>query len=205
MDPLAVAPFTAQLYMVCMNFITNVIMLNLFVLVTLQQYDEFVNKKENPIEKFNELLDNFKKSWNKYSTEKDNGYKIKMNQVHDFLMELEWADLSVKKKVEEIKIYIMDLKLLKDHQNFVYFHDVLFKLIRREIGGKVTEKISNIRKEEDRLNKLIQFQINNYLRQNEQGMTKVTNPLNKFNPLTSHLYFKISFFYLKTFISNFNF
>ena len=96
-----------------MNFITNVIMLNLFVLVTLQQFDEFVNKKENPIEKFNELVESFKKSWNKYSTDKDKGYKIKNNQVSDFMMEFDWPELSCKKKLEEIKIYIMDLELLK--------------------------------------------------------------------------------------------
>lgn len=53
------------------NFVLCVIMLNLFILVTLQQYDEFVNKKENPIEKFSELLDNFKKAWNRFSSEND--------------------------------------------------------------------------------------------------------------------------------------
>ena len=92
---------------------------------------------------------------------------------------------------------------LRDHQNYVYFHDVLFKIIRREVGGKVKETILNIRKEEERLNKLIQFQINQHLRTVESNKTKVANPLNKFNPLTSHLYFKISFLYLKTFIENY--
>ena len=81
--------------MLGMNFILCVIMINLFVLVTLQQYDEFVSKKENPIEKFQELLDSFKKSWNKYSSEKDKGYKIKHNQVSDFLMDFEWNEMSL--------------------------------------------------------------------------------------------------------------
>jgi hypothetical protein len=70
----------------------------------------------------------------------------------------------------------------------------------------VTERIDNISKEEDRLVKLIKFQINAHLRSIEQNKAKVTNPLNKFNPLTSHLYFKISFLYMKTFMSkNYNF
>ncbi len=184
-----------------MNFILCVIMINLFVLVTLQQYDEFVSKKENPIEKFQELLDSFKKSWNKYSSEKDKGYKIKHNQVSDFLMDFEWNEMSLKKKLEEIKIYIMDMELLKDNQNFVYFHDVLFRLIKREIGGKLADKIPLITKEEERLVNLIKFQIYNHIKNSEKDKNMLTNPLNKFNPLTSHLYYKTSFVYMRTFLS----
>ncbi len=113
MAPDVVGASTGFLYMIFMNFVTCVIMLNLFILVTLQQYDEFVNKKENPIEKFNELLDSFKKSWNKFSTDKDLGFKIKHNQVSDFLMEFDWQEMTLKKKVDEVKIYIMDMELLK--------------------------------------------------------------------------------------------
>jgi hypothetical protein len=96
-----------------MNFTTYVIMLNLFVLVTLQQYDDFVNKKENPIEKFNELLECFKKAWNRRSTEQNKGYKIKNNQVHEFLLDFAWSEFSVVKKIDEIKVYLMDLEVLK--------------------------------------------------------------------------------------------
>ena len=92
----------AQLYMIGMNFVTNVIMLNLFVLVTLQQYDEFVGKKENPIELFNDLIDNFKHHWNHFSNENDKGYKLKKNQVHDFFMAFEWKELQLKKNMDDI-------------------------------------------------------------------------------------------------------
>jgi hypothetical protein len=83
----------------------------------------------------------------------------------------------------------------------VYFHDVLFRLIKREIGGKVGEKIELIAKEEDRLIALIKYQINQHIKNSEQGKSKITNPLNKFNPLTSHLYYKTSFVYMKTFLN----
>lgn len=88
-------------------------MLNLFVLVTLQQYNDFVNKKENPIEKFNELLDSFKKAWNRRSTPQNKGYKIKNNQVHEFLLDFNWNELSVTKKVDDVKLYLMELECLK--------------------------------------------------------------------------------------------
>ena len=47
----------AFIYMIVGNFVNSVIMLNLFLMVTLQQYDEFTNKNYNPIEKFNIFLD----------------------------------------------------------------------------------------------------------------------------------------------------
>ena len=89
-------------------------MLNLFLLVTLQQYDDFHRKKTNPIEKFNEILDNFKKAWNKFSTESDEGYRIKNDNMTNFILLLE-GELNRKKnkRVDVIKKYIMDLTLLK--------------------------------------------------------------------------------------------
>lgn len=89
-------------------------MLNLFLLVTLQQYEDFYRKENNPIEKFSEFLSFFKKSWNKYSTESDNGYRIKNENMTNFLSDLEGDIMRGKnKRVEFLKKYIMDLELLK--------------------------------------------------------------------------------------------
>jgi len=89
-------------------------MLNLFLLVTLQQYEDFSRKENNPIEKFSELLDNFKLAWNKYSTESDNGYRIKNDNMRNFLMDFEGDIMKEKKKrIDLLNKYIMDLGLLK--------------------------------------------------------------------------------------------
>jgi hypothetical protein len=98
-----------------MNFITYTIMLNLFLLVTLQQYEDFHRKKTNPIEKFNEILDGFKKAWNPISNDKDQGWRIKNSDMNTFLSSLE-GDLNKNKKNKNLdsnKKYIMDLTLLK--------------------------------------------------------------------------------------------
>ena len=58
----------AYIYMIISNFINSIIMLNLFLMVTLQQYDEFTGKTYNPIEKFEGFLTEFNNSWNKFST-----------------------------------------------------------------------------------------------------------------------------------------
>jgi hypothetical protein len=98
-----------------MNFITYTIMLNLFLLVTLQQYEDFHRKKTNPIEKFNEILDGFKKAWNPVSSDIDQGWRIKNVDMISFLLSLE-GDLNKNKNnknLDRIKKYIMDLTLLK--------------------------------------------------------------------------------------------
>jgi hypothetical protein len=86
----------------------------------------------------------------------------------------------------------------RDGQNFVYFHDVLFKMIKKEFGVQDANN-GLIKKEEERVAKVIKGKIDKFRKANEKDTVK--NPLNTFNPLTSHLYFKISFVYLKTFIS----
>jgi hypothetical protein len=93
-DPNVLAGFVSIAYFIGMIFMCSVIMLNLFVLVVLQQYDEFHQKEENPIERFGEMLESFKKCWNTKTTEDDKGERIKMVHVTEFLMELE-GDLSL--------------------------------------------------------------------------------------------------------------
>jgi hypothetical protein len=90
-------------------------MLNLFLLVTLQQFEEFDRKKKNPVQNFEILMDSFRNAWNKYSSEKDNGYRIKNSQLTNFILDLEWKKLKFPehKKIEYIKKFILDLKLLK--------------------------------------------------------------------------------------------
>ena len=103
-----------------MNFVTYIIMLNLFLLVTLEQYDEFVKKDENPIETFGEMLLAFKNAWNKYSTDADEGFRIKTNNISNFFIDLVEADVihpntedNSKNSIDKIKKYEIDLKLLK--------------------------------------------------------------------------------------------
>ena len=118
-------PAVSYIYFIFLIFFCAVIMLNLFVLVVLQQYDEFHQKEDNPIERFSEMVDFMKKTWNKYTTDEDKGERINMILVTKFLYELE-GDLSldfgddkdrkrdsflVEKEIKEkIKKAIMELK-----------------------------------------------------------------------------------------------
>lgn len=79
---------------------------------------------------------------------------------------------------------------------------MLYKIIKYEYG-KEQGKSSIIKKEEDKLMKSINLKIENFIRINEPERIK-TFSLNTFNPLTTHLYFKVSFKFMKQFLGNKN-
>jgi hypothetical protein len=193
-------------FFILSNFFTATILLNLLLMVTLQQYDEFRNKKYNPIDKFNSFLADFNNAWNKFSTEEDSGFRIKKYLVSQFFMELNWRKLNFPEngKLESIKKYISDLKLYIDQDDYVYYQDVVFKIIYKQMGTQIdrTNPENNlIFKTERILQKKIKKIINNYISKKSKNDQK--NILISFNPLTSYLYYKFSFQYLKTFISNY--
>ena len=186
------------------NFITAIILLNLLLMVTLQQYDEFTDKKYNPIEKFNSFLTDFNNGWNKFSTDEDEGFRIKKTLVTQFFSELNWRKLNFPEKgrLEYIKKYVTDLKLYFDSDDCVYYHDVIYKLINKQMGSQIdrNNKENNlIFKKEKELQKKIKKLINDYIIK-KNGKNKENQTLKIFNPLTAHFYYKFSFQYMKTFI-----
>ena len=191
-------------FFILSNFFTAIILLNLLLMVTLQQYDEFRNKKYNPIDKFNSFLADFNNAWNKFSTEEDSGFRIKKYLVSQFFMELNWRKLNFpeKGKLESIKKYISDLKLYIDMDDYVYYHDVVFKIIYKQMGSQIDRSNPEnnlIFKTEKILQKKIKNIINKYASKKLKNDQK--NILISFNPLTSYLYYKLSFQYLKAFIN----
>jgi len=99
-DPTVISNYVSITFFVGMIFLVQVIMLNLFVLVVLQQYDEYHQKEENPIERFEDMIENFKKSWNRFTTEHDKGERISTIKITEFLMELE-GDLAIDMEDED--------------------------------------------------------------------------------------------------------
>ena len=63
----------AYLLFIVGNFATHIIMINLFLLVTLQRYDELTRKHYNLTEKFELFLADFNNALNKYTEQEDYG------------------------------------------------------------------------------------------------------------------------------------
>ena len=195
----------AYIYMILSNFINSIIMLNLFLMVTLQQYDEFTGKNYNPIEKFEGFLSEFNNSWNKFTTPEDKGIRIKQGMVINFFMDFNWKKLNFpeKGKLEHVKKFVSDLKLRSDSENNVYYLDVVFKVLTNTMGTLVDREnpdnaliIRTEKKVQDEINE----KINKYMKKDKKQKNK-KNIVITFNPLTTHLYFKMTYSYIKTFIT----
>ena len=194
-------------FFIISNFITGIILSNLLLMVTLQQYDEFTDKKYNPIEKFNSFLADFNNAWNKCSTEEDEGFRIKKNLIIQFFMELNWRKLIFpdKGKLESIKKYVTELELNVDYENYVYYHDVIFKLLYKQMGMNIdrnNQENNLIFKTEKKLQKDIKNLITNYIsKKKSKNPIKQINTYISFKPLTAYAYYKISFEFLKTYVN----
>ena len=205
-DPNNFSSTYAFIYMIVGNFVNSVIMLNLFLMVTLQQYDEFTNKNYNPIEKFEIFLNEFNNSWNKFSTYEDKGFRIRKGLIINFFMDYNWKKLNFPEegKLDYIKKYVTDLKLRSDDEDYIYYHDVICKIIIAQLGSQVDrENPENalIIKTEKKIQEKIKRMIEGYIGKNHKKEKGKKNITIAYNPLTSHLYFKTSYLYIKTFIT----
>ena len=205
-DPDKASEAYSYIFFIISNFVNSIIMLNLFLMVTLQQYDEFTNKNYNPIEKFESFLIDFNNAWNKFSDDENQGFRIKIMYVTQFFTEFNWKKLNFPEqgKNEAIKKYVSELRLRIDDEDYVYYHDVIYKIINRQMGSLIDRNNPNnntIFKKEIKVQKDIRLMINNYINKKaKKKVKKQQNLMITYNPLTSHLYFKMSYFYLKTFM-----
>lgn len=63
-------------------------MLNMFILIILQNFDEYYFKPDNPIKRFKENVESFSQTWTK-KTRHSRGAKISKNQLIPFFTDLE--------------------------------------------------------------------------------------------------------------------
>ena len=204
-DTVEVYEAYAYIYMIISNFFDGIIMINLFLMVTIQQYDEFTGKKYNPIEKFESFLSDFNNAWNKYTTYEDNGFRIKKNLVTNFFLDFNWKKLNFPelRKSEHIKKYISELKLRTDDEDNVYYLDIVYKVIVRQMGSQIDRNNKDnalIFKTEKKVSNEIKNMINKYISSHQKALSKERKDMITFNPYTSHLYFKISYIFLKSFL-----
>ena len=195
----------AYIYMIISNFVTSIIMINLFLMVTLQQYDEFTGKKYNPIEKFESFLADFNNAWNKYSNPEDKGFRIKKGLVTNFFNDFNWKKLNFPeyRKLEHIKKYVSELKLRTDDEDNVYYLDIIYKVLVRQMGSQIDRTHPDnilILRTEKKVGEEVKRIINNYIGSHQKNQKNVKNNMITFNPYTSHLYFKISYMYIRTFL-----
>ncbi len=112
-NPQLIDPGVSLVFFILLTFCCTVILLNLFVLVILQKYDEFKGKEDNPIERFNEIAFYMKKTWNKFSSIEDEGTRINMLMIAEFLLNLEGElvpNLEDKSKIRDERVLYKRVK-----------------------------------------------------------------------------------------------
>ena len=78
----------AFLYFISFYVIISFIMINLFVLILIEQFEEYHLNPNNPLNYFYNDLENFRKIWKKYSSEYK-GIKIQHCNLINFFKELD--------------------------------------------------------------------------------------------------------------------
>mmetsp|Transcript_27093 Transcript_27093/g.26735 ORF Transcript_27093/g.26735 Transcript_27093/m.26735 type:complete len:177 (-) Transcript_27093:121-651(-) len=137
-------------------------MLNVFVMVILQDYQDFANDAKSGVIIFNKDVKKFKKAWAIYSVASE-GIRIH----YKFLVELMYSlgeDLGVPLGTPNEKIIkllsIMNIHI--DSEGYIYYNDMLFAILKRKhaVGlvkhlDKKSQKL--IRKEESSTIKKLQL------------------------------------------------
>ena len=125
--------YYAPLYFTSYVMIVSFVLLNLFVLIILQQFDKYYFPDDNVLQNFKDNLEAFKTNWSAFAQEY-NGVKIKDHWLVDFFYSLS-PPLGFKgiKGVtrKDVVVEILKMDLISDPNGFIYFNELLFKSMRR--------------------------------------------------------------------------
>jgi hypothetical protein len=121
-------------------------------------------------------------------------------------MDYNWKKLNFpeERKLDYVKKYITDLKLRSDEEDYIYFYEVICKLIINQLGSQIDRtnpENSLIFKTEKKVQEKVKKLVDNCIGKIHKKEKGKKNIIITYNPLTSHLYFKSSYLYMKTFIN----
>lgn len=125
------------------------VMLNLFILVIIQQFETYYVAEDNPIKTFKTAFDVFHEVWVKY-TQRFRCVKIKEKQLVDFFGDLP-APMGMKTPNEDDRMSDSELKKLmlkmgiRTEDGWIYFNELLYRCMRRMYGNfKLNKKMQII-------------------------------------------------------------
>ncbi|CAG9330463.1 SCN4A_7 [Blepharisma stoltei] len=140
---------------------TTFIMLNVFVMVILQDYEDFANDAQSGVIIFNKDVKKFKKAWGPYSLQ-SSGMRIHYKFLVELMYEL-GPELGVSQDTPHDKVIkllsIMELHI--DADGFIYYNDMLFSIMKRKHAKDLAKNLDSksqklIRKEEHSTSRKLQ-------------------------------------------------
>lgn len=124
----------APLYWIPFIVVCNFIMMNLFILVILDEFEKYSHKGDSPNNVFKESIVEFRKNWSALTRE-THGVRMQARNLIDFFKLLEpEIGFGKAEKREKVAKEIMNMNITGDDENNVYFNEVLYGALKRAFG-----------------------------------------------------------------------
>jgi len=121
-------------YIVFVMIVSNV-MLNLFILVIIQQFELYYVSDDNPIQKFKSNLDLFMRTWIEFTAKRYKCVKIREKQLPDFFKRLA-PPIGMPDDTSEAELKKTMLKMgIRCDDGYIYFNELLYRCMRRQYGN----------------------------------------------------------------------
>lgn len=121
-------------YIIFVVFIQNV-MLNLFILVILTQFELYYMSDDNPIKKFQKSLNVFMATWIHFTQTRYRCLKLREKKLNDFFRQLPMP-LGMPTDTPEDQMKKVMLKMgIRCDDGYVYFNELLYRCMRRQYGN----------------------------------------------------------------------
>lgn len=130
------------LYFIIFVILLDFVVLDLFVSVILQNYEEYSTNSDTALNKFQQDIKIFRKIWGKYTAEA-NGVRISRDNITDFVAEFGkvYGIFDEKRLTLDLirKATIsLTVSVSCDEEGNFYYHDVLFALMKKKYSTKIT-------------------------------------------------------------------
>jgi hypothetical protein len=121
-------------YFIFFITIIDFIIIELFVSVIIQNYEEQAQNQESPLQIFTSQQKKFRKIWSYYSVQ-HSGFRLDKENLIDFLFEYAPKLGVIHERPTRIELILLINSLdIKSVGEFYYYHDVFFAVLKRKYG-----------------------------------------------------------------------
>lgn len=188
----------APVYWLTYVMVVQNVMLNLFILVIIDQFEKYYMAEDNPISKFKKNLDVFMVTWVDFTATRSRCVKLREKRLNEFFKKLPMPiGLPLNTSDEEMKKIMLKMGIKCD-DGYVYFNELLYRCMRRQYGSfklnrrmqvhelKTQYKIYMLKLQAQGL---VMYSIN----PQETFLAKTVGAGKAVNPFLQEMYFHISF------------
>ena len=134
------------IYFIFLILICSHVMLNLFILVIIQQFEKYYLPDDNMLGRFKNDTISFMKVWKELTQDKYKCFKIKEKSLTDFFRKLGEVNETLGFSYEqyddgELKKQLLKMGIKSDN-GYIFFNEMLYRCMRRKYGNmKINKKM----------------------------------------------------------------